>query len=89
MLAVCKNMLRVARVSGRIRAFQRYHLEFLTIVLSCSVKKFPGGAKNSVLMPKKEATYVLREKLGRTITFWAAKIEKKIFYKKWAIFVAA
>jgi hypothetical protein len=41
------------------------------------------------MMPKKEATDTLREKLDGTITFWRGKIEKNFFYKKWTFFVAA
>ena len=41
------------------------------------------------MMPKKEATHAFCKKLSRTITFWAAKIEKNFFYKKWVFFVAA
>ena len=54
-----------------------------------------GGQKRvfvlqiTAMMQKKRATDVLREKLGRTITFWGEKINKNFFYKKWAIFVAA
>jgi hypothetical protein len=41
------------------------------------------------MMPKKGTNKVLCKKLGRTITFWGAKIDENFFYKKWAIFVAA
>ncbi len=49
-------------------------------------------AKNkpkSGLMQKKRPITFLCEKLGRTITFWGAKIDRNFFYKKWAILVAA
>ena len=39
-------------------------------------------------MPKKRATNFFCKKLDGSITFWAAKIEKDFFYKKWAYFVA-